>query len=265
MAGAKTIRVADEEQAERMRTALARRGSDLKVVVDHALDRKHLAAHRDAYPERWVERRIIHGAERWVAAYRIVQQGDRFVIAEMRVFPDHWAPGTTRPGGCWSGTYGAKIDKTDAVPAGGLSASVLRDAARLREASSSSFREDRWTDWDDWVAGTSPAPKRSRRDALPFDQLARVARAYVAACAKGSRSPIRDVATRFGEKVTTIRGQIALARDRGVLEDPMGGQGVAGGRLTAYGESLLSDARTPKRPRAASSRPAPPRRGRTKR
>jgi hypothetical protein len=264
MAQDKTIRVMDEQHAESLRAVLARRGSDVAVEVAHPLDRKHHRAQREAYPERWVERRI----GRWVASYRIVQQGERFVVAEVRVFPDHWEPGTPRPAGRWSATYGAKVDKTDAVPIGGLSAAVLRDASRLREAYSSA-REDRWTDWDAFMDGSVEPPPKRRRDALSLNQLAQLALAYADACAKGSRSPVQDVATRVGEKATTIRGRIALARQRGVLTEPFGGQGVSGGRLTPLGESLLTAAERSKRKRDASSarpsRPAPPRRGRTKR
>jgi hypothetical protein len=73
----------------------------------------------------WIE--VPMGADNeWIAAYRIVVQGDRTVVGEIRIFPAEPADRRRgkRPAGLWSGEIlGASAN----VPADGITARLIRD------------------------------------------------------------------------------------------------------------------------------------------
>jgi hypothetical protein len=221
------------------------------------------AAMRTMQPsERWVQQQIPGG---WTAAFRISAQAGGFVVSEIRVYPEHREPGVPIGfPGLWPGSF-RSVDDDPIVPVGGITSKVLRAvrAGAPQEAGMECFREE------GAASAIDAAPPSQRRDAVSDVELARLSRDYVAALRRqqpGARlSPVQYLAARYELPLTTVRGRIHLARKRGLLGATLNRQGKAGGQLTPKAEALLSDARTPKRSRVASSRPAPRRRGPTKR
>lgn len=107
------------------------------------------------------------------------------------------------------------------VPLGALHTAAVEHAAKLR-AVGVKVPEHR---------------KRYRSDAVPDQDLAAFARAYLAACEGGVQGPLKVTAKRFGYSEGGGRERLRSARSRGIYVGL--GQGKAGGHLTPKGRALL--------------------------
>jgi hypothetical protein len=198
--------------------------------------------------EAWVEVPIADG---WVAAYR-VQVRDRLpVITEVRVIPDQHRD---------SGMHGDWGHDVDSVPVEGLPGSALRllrvsDAIGLFEELEESWEQAFGAEMTERIfrrhglRSAEPVGRRPGRAGRPDAFYARWAEAYVDRLAKGSRSPIKDLAADppfqmegFASSTdqqarATIRAILQEARRRGLLTRPP--RGRAGGRLTPKGIEVL--------------------------
>jgi hypothetical protein len=200
----------------------------------------------------WIEAPL-PSDDRWLVAYRVVVQEGRAVVAELRVFPNE--PERQDPGE-WSGEW---LGRKAHVPAGGVSTRGLRSirlGAGLHSLTALVDRvkgmgsDYRWLldPEGGWYGAfgitesltTEPARPASSgrgRPALPPEEYARIAAAYVKALDRGSPNPIQDVARDLGLRVSTVRSRIHIARIRGLLD--RGRQGYAGGQLLPAAQKLL--------------------------
>lgn len=157
----------------------------------------------------WVEEKITGG---WFAQARMVVQGGRMVVAELRL---------------------SAISKT---PPGGITQEVVR---RVSLGSFGPYVLAAKSFVDTGRAGRSIPPRPRPRRASGRDDLfyARLARDYVAAIKDGSRSPVKDLAERRNEPLSRLRDMVHQARERGLLS--CGGAGVRGGELLPRAKILL--------------------------
>jgi hypothetical protein len=176
----------------------------------------------------------------WMARYHFALQNGRLVVAALNI----------------------QAKDPDKIPTGGLTARLLRQVR-----AGDHVRHTRklfqllpgwtrgWTPMEQVLAATlgadppEPAtPRRSSQAASPRrvgrrpisdDTLLRVAVPYADAVAKGSRSPVADVATRLKETRERVTHLVHLARlPRHGLLTP-GVQGRAGGDLTDRARALV--------------------------
>ncbi len=201
---------------------------------------------RDVLPTEWVESSLPLG---WVVSYRIIQKDDHVVLAEARIHPEE----KNAEPGVWS-------LNPDSVPEGGLKTEVVRalkvgeplqllpeiwSQMRSQFPDAVTTRVERRHRFTKAVIDAPVRPGRRGRDPR---LLAEIARAYVAACDRGSRSPVQDVAdelSRQGRKKSpaSVSMDIHHCRygDPPLLTPTQPGR--AGGRLTAEAMRLLSSKR----------------------
>jgi hypothetical protein len=174
----------------------------------------------------WVTKRLDGG---WVAAYRLVVQDGAFVVGELRIHPDEGS--TYSSPGVWSGIWKG-LDAQ--VPAGGLTATLAREGAKMQ----SSLTEGRGilrslnkqTDegllkelQEDHGLATLTEPKKpgystSGRLGKPHAYYRRVAKEYSRALRQNSRHPNQDVALTLGlDSVSKARDAVYRARRMGLL------------------------------------------------
>jgi hypothetical protein len=192
--------------------------------------------------------------ERWLVAYRVVVRDGRALVAELRVFPNE--PSEERDPGEWSGQW---LGRKAPVPAGGLSTRVLRSIRLGHDVHSLTGLVDRvkkkgkayqwlldpdhgWYGYFGITEALSTKPVRRSvsgpgRPALPPEEYARVAAAYVRAIGRGSPTPVQEVARELALRLSTVRSRIHAARERGLLD--RGRQGYAGGQLSPVARKLL--------------------------
>jgi len=180
-------------------------------------------------------------AEGWIAAYRLQIQDERPVISEVRVIPAE----AEEPPGQWSRS-------PSSIPPGGLPGTVLR---RLRIGDALALFRDIESRWESefgeamterifhrhGARSVGKAARRPGRGGRSDAFYARWAEAYVELLARGSRSPIKDLAadppiaidgfdpSESTKARNTVRGLIREARRRGLLSE--GTRGKAGGKL----------------------------------
>ena len=215
-----------------------------------------------------------HLDDHWTAALRLAPQNGQAVVAEVRVYPtepDQWL-------GEWSGV----LRGTDAeVPRGGLRARLLheirlgdlhvqgtetmvwleREVERQRIALQRSGEEVSPPVFDpDGVLGSvgfrRPRGKRRRGPGRPGRaplECARIAKLYAAACARGSRRPVVDVAEKLKRDTVQVRDILHRARTLGLLTRPVK-DGEGGGTLTDKARALIAPARPPKTPKTRKAR-----------
>jgi hypothetical protein len=146
----------------------------------------------------------------WVAAYRLIPQGGRVVVGELRLYPSE---STRDEAGSWSAE---RLGNEAAVPAGGLTADVLRKVPvgehrqfireRLDE-----LREDLGAKFFDVTGFDDLAPDTTKLDALTREAsrrpghegrpdlfYARIAAIYVERVDAGNGRPIREIAAELG-------------------------------------------------------------------
>lgn len=160
----------------------------------------------------------------WRAEFEFVPSGTTWVIRQVRVLPAEGAD------------VGAGISSTvlHGVPFTSARRWInfyenLEELARQAEPKADEIRRTIEREW-------------RQRSAWPDERYAHISSVYVERLEAGSRSPVADVAKRFHAYATSqVRDAIRTARERGILTETA--QGRAGGRLTAYGESLLSEKR----------------------
>lgn len=111
------------------------------------------------------------------------------------------------------------------VPLGALHSAAVESAARLRAVG---------------VKGAPTVRARYRSDATPDEDVAAFAGAYLEACQRGLRGPLKATAERFGYSEGGGRERLRSARSRGIYVGL--GQGKAGGHLTAKGRAILEGA-----------------------
>jgi hypothetical protein len=220
----------------------------LKEKGPAAYKRRFLpAAHLETITARemWVETPL---GEDWVVAYRVVAQGGEPVIGEVRVIPYEPDQPINRPAGRW---WGSLRGTTAVVPAGGLTARLLRQAARSGPVAEvlrkliADLREELTPEEDiSRTLGGLPVPpheeassKRGRKS-RPLIEYAEIAQAFVNARIAGSRKPVVAVAKALRIPAGKARGLIRKAREHQLLGWPRK-QGVVGGNLTAKARDIL--------------------------
>jgi len=170
--------------------------------------------------ERWLARVRVPLDEEWAAEAEVIDQNGQPVIASLAFVP---------------------IDK---VPLGGLTARTARPPfGPIYAAARVLVRKEGVDDLTGTVArwgyvARKPLKRQPGRRRRPDVDYARVAAAYVTACARGSRKPVQEVADSMGEGRDYIRDMLAEARRRELLTSPPPGR--PGGRLTAKAEALLA-------------------------
>ena len=203
----------------------------------------------------WAELSLDGG---WTVAYRVAL--DRYnypVIGEIRLFPsESWRPNN------YEGRWSAEVLGSRArAPRGGIKQKLLRSIptrhhARVLSRAMTYYQEQHQSLRGRFSLGRNPNPYRSDagpktrhpgalpktssrgRPALPEIAYARVARAYVDAIERRSRSPAKDVARMLRTNERRIRGMIARARTRGLLTRAPSPGGY-GGSLTEHARALL--------------------------
>jgi len=173
----------------------------------------------------------------WMAAFRLVVQDGRTVVAEVRLFP--LEKGERRAPGMWSAE---RIGDAAVVPPGGITAALMREIP---------FRPlpriaARYSSPSGVPAGSSeskpPAKggaRKSRRGRKPRPDIvvAAVAKAYVDAVNTG-KSPLEHIGSEVDlPDGTNIRDVIHQARKRGFLSPTS--QGRVGGELTPRALRIL--------------------------
>lgn len=198
---------------------------------------------RDVLPTEWVESSLPHG---WVVSYRVLVKDDQVVVAEARIHPHE----KNSDAGAWS-------LNPDSVPEGGLKTEVVRAVKvgeplqllpEIWEQMRSQFPyavTDRIKRRHRFTKAVLDEPVRPGRRGRDPRSLAEIARAYVAACDRGSRSPIKDVAdelARQGRKKSPASVSMDIHHCRygepALLTPTQPGR--PGGRLTAEAMRLLS-------------------------
>ncbi len=152
----------------------------------------------------------------WIARYRIVPEGGRLVIAEVRVLPANGV-----------------------VPRGGIKLALLR---KLRPGMCDDIKDASAVHFNRKLAAIVPPKPIEDGDwptAIPDLELARIAEVYVNAL-KAGKKPGATVDRVFRFKGRVSHHRIAQARRRGILtQNPFRRRGVAGGALTAKGLAIL--------------------------
>jgi hypothetical protein len=192
----------------------------------------------------------------WLVYYRVVEQEEELVIAEVRVVP---APSSEKEMR-WLGfgfrrpAQRPRVYAEPAIPVGGLTVRRLRAALHKDEAIAMARSEGAV---DKVVRDRSPSsrfprlftddalktPRRVGRRGHPDRFYAELAARYVAAMETGSKAPVAAVAKKLGHGYTPeyVRDALHRARTRGLLTRPP--QGRAGGRLTDKGREALTATR----------------------
>lgn len=179
--------------------------------------------------EQWYEQLLGDG---WVAAFRLGEQGQRLVVAELRLFP---SAGPREP---LAGRWAADVLGTRApVPRGGLKARTLglvklrafeRDLGALLRA----YHLPR-------LRGPEPSPTGETRGRKPnLRRYAEVAQAYEKAYAAGSSRPTAAVAARLKMTAGAARAAVARARTLGMLTATV--RGERGGRAMQRAIDLMT-------------------------
>jgi hypothetical protein len=215
---------------ERTPTEASAIGYILKELNDHLIEVPFSAC--------WAEERVEGG---WVFAYRLSTQEGRLVVSEVRVFPDVWKEGKRDPGR-WRGDLDGAREGQD-VPKGGLTTTLLRQhlaAGKVLDLSSKRLSEI----FNDRPVPEVVTPVNTRGDRpgpkpRPDLELAQVAEVYVV-----SPHRLRAVAKVFGISVSTARGRVYEARQRGLLTRNNVRVGVSGGELTPKARALLRPSST---------------------
>jgi hypothetical protein len=193
--------------------------------------------------ETWLEGPL--GGGTWMVAYRVVLQGDRPVIAEVRVFPNE--DGRKRRGQ-WSAQ---RLGDLAPVPAGGLPAHLLR---KLKPGEALKLSKDKlgrlYDTWSrlygtdgpellapSWGSASKDLDLRPGRSGRPEEFWAKIAEAYVSALQGGSRTPIRDLAEQFGCSPPRMRDLVFQARNKKFLTESTSGR--SGGDLTHQARRVL--------------------------
>jgi hypothetical protein len=198
--------------------------------------------------EVWIEATLTNS---WRIAYRIIPEGRRAVVAELRILPVE----VNAPAGWWTGHVPGAQPR---VPSGGVTTKLLRSVTlghdlqsleKILQAVQSQYGPDAFTANGpyDVSKGFGPLPrqavKRPRsgrgRPAQTDLEYARLAADYVRE-RQAAGNPILRLARKRRQKASTVRSAIARARSRGMLtETPR--QGVAGGDLTNQARRILAE------------------------
>jgi len=229
--------------------------------------------------EAWCE---VPVGDTWVAAFRFGFRSRQPLVTELRIFPAEAESRaeTDQPLGHWSGEVrGVRLSGTE-IPAGGLTAGVLR---RLRFGEGRrflrQFLRSVQADRGDAIFGESgmlglagfqapeapPVSRTSRPGPAGRSDAfyAGVARDYVSAVDGGSLQPVRDLARRRRVTVVSARAWVHRARARGMLTGEHG-PGRFGGQLTPKATQLLTRLASPRNARRAVEARASAKRHQTK-
>jgi hypothetical protein len=185
----------------------------------------------------WVEYRL---DESWVAAYRLVPQDGRPVIAEARIvpyvekLPPGASPGTFIGEAPRGGVQSAQLAalRTEAVLRAQLDVIEWWDSCGQREFLERIQRRFGF----DPVAVRSTAARRPH--AAGDEELARIASEYVRECQAGTPAPRKSAAASLCISEGQLAKRLHAARERGILSGARPGR--AGGELTSYGKRLLA-------------------------
>lgn len=251
----------------------------LKQLRDEGVLPRHIVVAN--FPEvAWYEAPI-GDTSQWTAAYRLVPQRGRVIIAEIRLFPRERRH-MIEPGE-WSAEY---LGPGAHVPRGGITARLVRKVrlGLMAKPGTSDSEITRLVTWwreqlneevrDVGAEGILPhqtvnlppppgTPRRRGRPAWPDRRYAQVAKAYAEELVKAQNEkrpphPAQAIMKRLKlESPAKARDAIKRARERGFLTAAPG-YGRVGGFLTPRAKALLrSNASKKTRPNAKATRRRP--------
>jgi hypothetical protein len=193
--------------------------------------------------EFWIEAPI---DPEWTVAYRVLPQGGRPVIAEVRIFPSVPELGAWRPhAGHWEPVQLERMRedlKVEAkVPEGGVTARLLRDVRLGSDFAEGLKAGNRYLHL---VPAARPRVRRAGFRRLkrtreghgwPDDTLLQAAAFYVE---RGGRRPVADLAKAWSLKPSQARDMLQAAGAKGYLTP--GTQGKTSRALTEKAKALLN-------------------------
>lgn len=220
--GAWRVSRGKDENAQKL-AALANRLS----VTDAEFAR--LARQMPEGEEVWFERTV----GPWIIAARILGQGGRPSIAEIRLFPDE-------PLRLWPGRWS---EQPEDVPAGGITSETWRlvQIGALRagtEATPSDMPATAGVDEELIAELKTELGQRPGVTGRPDVFYAKLASAYVSELGAGNPQPVSVLAPRLGKSPAVLRNMLRDARQRSLLTAANGRK--AGGRLTSKAQRLLN-------------------------
>jgi hypothetical protein len=230
------------------------------TVVAVAIRPVHVKRGDTATDELWFEAQL----GEWVAAWRLLPQGGRVVLGELRLFPSE----PRRKPGRWSAD---RLGDRAQVPGGGITVKELRrlvleigehrrqalsevsqwvgkqerrerplaypfgpEGLFERHGLSEALVEQTQGIGGGGIVATHLPPRRMRRDERFYAEMAA---AYAEAVAAGNNRPIDTIADAIGRSRNTVKDVIREARARRLLTETTHGR--AGGQLTAKAKKLL--------------------------
>lgn len=191
--------------------------------------------------DAWFET-ILDDKREWIAAFHLVIQHGRPVVAELRVFPNEETDDFVNDVGGWTGSENAE---DASVPEGGLTSPMLKkvrflplesiDVVVARARAHASYQRD----LEQFGFGSAVPSKRRPGPKGKSDLwFAKLVREYVNLVEAGERYPVAVLAKKKRRSPEQMRDFIHQARKREVLSQAP--KGKAGGHLTRYGEELLA-------------------------
>jgi hypothetical protein len=186
----------------------------------------------------------------WMAATWLELQDGRRVVAQLTICP---APGSAKAGTTRDGRHKGERPPDAPVPAGGITARLLRTVKLGASA------EPVIADYRRWIKKSFGAdalqrldahtgrPARRRRKKRPRTRravdgfYAELAHQYVQLLEHGERAPTTTLARIRGERIEKVRSHIHLARKNGFLTETKPGK--AGGVLTPLALAVLEEAK----------------------
>jgi hypothetical protein len=179
--------------------------------------------------EAWFE-------EGWKVTLELGQHDGRLVVTRLTVSPEN---PTTPPLGGVTTTFLRTVKVAELVEDARSRASRFGGEPFEGDESSTAFGQV-WNQTLDAAAGLAAAmakPGRRRGDLIPYLD---VAVEYARLLEAGSLAPAREMAERRQVPRTTVRTQLKVARDKGLLTRPSPGERI-GGQLTDKARAMLAD------------------------
>jgi hypothetical protein len=169
----------------------------------------------------------------WVVAGRVLGQGGRPAIAEVRLFPNE-------PLRLWPGRWS---ERPEDVPAGGITTETWRfvQIGALRAGIQATPSDAAATAGVDEKLINELKTELAEHPGVtgrPDAFYAKLASAYVSELEAGNPQPVSVLAPRLGKSPAVLRNMLRDARQRSLLTAAKGRK--AGGRLTAKAQRLLN-------------------------
>lgn len=183
----------------------------------------------------------------WIYAMRFRTQNGRWVVGELRVFPNSKLLNSKRV----ERWLAEPLEFVQEIPLGGLTARQLRRIPFGKPIAA----------MDGLMKAARAIAQHYRKSGDRDLKLLPIAEAYVACLRRRSRRPTADCAQQMGLSGSQVRDAVHQARKQGLLTSSRG-QGFAGGELTPRALALLQHYRATQRRRGIRNLPVSKRRRR---